>query len=55
LNVAARLASAAGAGEILATAETAEAAGLGRSLMRKPLELKGRHEATEVVTLRIGQ
>lgn len=55
VNVAARLASAARAGEILATVETAEAAGLDRSLERKPLELKGKHQATEVVMLHVGQ
>lgn len=54
VNVAARLAGAAGPGEILVTAAAAEAAGLDPSLERRSLELKGKHEATEVVSLRIG-
>jgi adenylate cyclase len=54
VNVAARLAGAAGPGEILVTAQAAEAAGLDPSLERRRLELKGKVEATEVVSLRIG-
>ena len=54
VNVAARLAGAAGSGEILVTTASAEAAGLDPSLERRSLELKGKQEATEVVSLRIG-
>jgi adenylate cyclase len=54
VNVAARLAGAAGPGEILVTTAAAEAAGLDPSLERRRLELKGKQEATEVVSLRIG-
>lgn len=54
VNVTARLASEAQAGEILVTAEAAAAAGLDPSLPRRTLELKGKLEATEVVTLRVG-
>ncbi|HET9497218.1 MAG TPA: adenylate/guanylate cyclase domain-containing protein [Candidatus Limnocylindria bacterium] len=54
VNVAARLAGAAGPGEILLTVTSAEAAGLDPSLERRSLELKGKQEATEVVSLRIG-
>ena len=54
VNVAARLASAAKQGEILVTSAAAEAAGLDPSLERRSLELKGRQEPTEVVSLRIG-
>ena len=54
VNTAARLASAAQAGEIIVTAVTAEAAGLDRNLPQKQLELKGKHEAVEVVTLTSG-
>jgi adenylate cyclase len=54
VNVAARLAGAAAPGEILVTTQTAEAAGLDPSLERRRLELKGKTEATEVVSLRIG-
>jgi adenylate cyclase len=55
VNVAARLASAAGAGEILVTAGTAGAAGLDSKLARSPLELKGKQEATDVVRLTVGR
>ena len=54
VNITARLASVAKAGEVLVTAEAAEAAGLDPALPRAPLELKGKHELTDVVTLRIG-
>jgi adenylate cyclase len=54
VNVAARLAAAAGPGEILVAAPAAEAAGLDPGLERRALELKGKSEATEVVSLRIG-
>jgi adenylate cyclase len=54
VNTTARLASAAGAGEVLVTADTATAAGLDSTLERRPLELKGKQQVTEVVTLRVG-
>jgi adenylate cyclase len=53
VNTAARLASAATAGEILVTAEAASAAGLGPDLERRRLELKGKQLVTEVVALRV--
>ena len=52
MNVTARLASAAGAGEVLVTAAAALAAGLDPALERHTLRLKGRHEPVEVVGLR---
>ena len=55
VNVTARLASLAEAGEILITADAARAAGVDTmSLPHKSLELKGRQALTEVVSLRIG-
>jgi adenylate cyclase len=54
VNVAARLAAAASAGEILVSAESATAAGLDPSLERRSLELKGKEAPTEVVSLRVG-
>jgi adenylate cyclase len=51
VNVAARLASHAAAGEVLVTAEAAAAAGLDPKLERLPLELKGKSTPTEVVRL----
>jgi adenylate cyclase len=53
VNTTARLASAARAGEILVTAEAAAAAGLDASLERRPLELRGKKERTEVVALAV--
>lgn len=53
VNVTARLASAAGAGEILVTTEAASAAGLDPTLEPRSLELKGKAEATDVVMLRV--
>ena len=53
-NTTARLASLAGAGEILVTVEGARAAGLDPNLPRKSLELKGKQDVTEVVTLTVG-
>lgn len=49
VNTTARLASAAGAGEILVTATAAAAAGLPADLERRSLELKGKSGPTEVV------
>lgn len=53
MNVAARLAARAEAGEILVSVEAAEKAGLDASLPRQTLELKGREEPIEVVSLRV--
>lgn len=53
VNTTARLASAAGAGEILVTSEAAAAARLDPDLERRTLELKGKEEATEVVSLTV--
>jgi adenylate cyclase len=53
VNIAARLGSAAGAGEILVTAAAAGAAGLDPDLARRPLELKGKQEGVDVVTLTV--
>lgn len=52
VNSAARLASAAGAGEILVTRAAADAAGLVGELEQRRLELRGRTEPIEVVVLR---
>jgi adenylate cyclase len=55
VNTTARLASAAGAGEILVSSDTATAAGLEPGLARRPLELKGKEQATDAITLTVGQ
>jgi adenylate cyclase len=56
VNVASRLASLAEAGEILITADAALASGIDTvTLPHKSLELKGRQQLTEVVSLRIGE
>ena len=54
VNTAARLASAATAGEILVTTAAAAAAGLSAALEAEPLELKGKQDPTPVIRLRIG-
>lgn len=54
VNVAARLASHAGLGEILVSADAADAADLDPGLERRALDLKGKQESTEVVSLRVG-
>ncbi|MGH2418000.1 MAG: hypothetical protein ACRDFY_06675 [Candidatus Limnocylindria bacterium] len=51
MNITARLAAAAAAGEILVTTGAAEAAGLDPSLERRTLALKGKQDATEVVSI----
>jgi adenylate cyclase len=52
VNVAARLASAAGAGELLVTAAAAASAHLADAgLEHRSIALKGKSEATEVVVL----
>lgn len=55
VNVAARLAGAAGPGEVLVSADAAQAAGLDPTLERRSLALKGKSVDTEVVTLRVGR
>jgi adenylate cyclase len=55
VNTAARLASAAGEGEILVTRAAADAAGLVGDSERRRLELRGRTEPVEVVVLRPGR
>jgi adenylate cyclase len=54
VNVAARLASLAEAGEALVSADAAAASDLDPTLERRTLELKGKELATEVVSVRIG-
>ena len=54
VNVTARLASRAEAGKVLVSVEAAEKAGLDSSLARQSLELKGREERIDVVSLRVG-
>jgi adenylate cyclase len=51
MNVTARLAAEAKAGEILVSVEAAQKAGLDAGLPRRSLELKGKAEPVEVVTL----
>jgi adenylate cyclase len=53
VNTTARLASLAQAGEILVSADAASAAGLDPGLERRRLELKGKQDATDVVSLRV--
>jgi adenylate cyclase len=53
VNTTARLASAAKAGEVLVTIESARAAGLDPDLERRRLDLKGKTVATEVVILTV--
>jgi adenylate cyclase len=54
VNTAARLGGVAEAGEMLVTVETATAADLEPTLERRSLELKGKGNPTEVVSLRVG-
>lgn len=53
VNTTARLASEAGTGELLVSVDAATAAGLDPGLEQRPLELKGKALATDVVTLRV--
>ena len=53
VNTAARLASAAGPGEILVSAAAAAAADVDPGIPRRTLDLKGKEFATEVVSLRV--
>jgi adenylate cyclase len=56
VNVTARLSALAEAGEILITVDAALAAGIdSTALPHRSLELRGRQQRTEVVSLRIGQ
>ncbi len=54
VNVAARLAQLAVPGEVLITSAAAAAAGLDPALPTRQLELKGKHELTEVVSIQVG-
>lgn len=54
VNIAARLAAAAGPGEVIVSADAAAAAGLDPDLPHHSLELKGKAAATDVVTLGTG-
>ena len=55
MNTTARLASAARAGEILVTTAAAAAAGLDPGLERRSLDLRGKQQPTEVVSIRVGR
>ena len=55
VNIAARLAAAAQGGEVLVTTDAASAAGLDPQLQRRQLELKGKQELTEVVSLTVAR
>jgi adenylate cyclase len=54
VNITARLAAAAQAGEVLVTGEAAAAAGLDPGMERRELDLKGKQEPIGVVSLRVG-
>jgi adenylate cyclase len=54
MNTTARLASTAVAGEVLVTTAAAAAAGLDPRLERRSLDLKGKQQATDVVSIRVG-
>jgi adenylate cyclase len=53
VNVAARIAAAAQPGELLVSADAAEAANLGQAVERRTLDLKGKELPTEVVSIRV--
>jgi adenylate cyclase len=53
VNIAARLASLAEAGEVLVSADAADASGLDPRLERRTFELRGKELATEVVSVRV--
>jgi class 3 adenylate cyclase len=53
VDIAARLASAAEAGEVLVSADAAAASDLGPTLERRTLDLKGKELQTEVVSVRV--
>ena len=54
VNTTARLAALAGPGEILVSAVTAETAGLPEGLERRSLQLKGKQEPVDVVSIQVG-
>ena len=54
VNVAARLAAQAQAGEVLVTASAAAASELDPGLVRRTLELRGKDAALEVISIRVG-
>jgi adenylate cyclase len=54
VNTASRLAGSAAAGEILVSDSAARAAGLDAGLERRQIEVRGRQEPIQVVTLRVG-
>jgi adenylate cyclase len=54
VNVASRLASVAVAGEILVSTAAAQAAGIEGDLPHRQLDLKGKHEQTEVISITVG-
>jgi class 3 adenylate cyclase len=54
VNTTARLASVARAGEVLVTTEAAQAADLGSRLPRRNVELRGKQQATQVVSVMVG-
>ena len=54
VNVAARLAQVAAPGEVLVAGAAALAAGMDPTLPRRQLELKGKHETTDVVSVLVG-
>jgi adenylate cyclase len=53
MNVTARLAAMAAAGEVLVTVDAAKAAGLDPGTERRSVELRGKQAATEVISLRV--
>jgi adenylate cyclase len=53
VNVAARLAALASAGEILVTTDAAMAAGIDPTIPRRMLDLRGKLQQTEVISLRV--
>jgi adenylate cyclase len=54
VNTTARLASAAGAGEILVTVEAASSIGLDANLERRSLQVKGKEQPIDVVVVSVG-
>jgi adenylate cyclase len=55
MNIAARLATLATPGEILITSDTATAAGIDPTTPRRMLELRGKQQQTEVISITIGR
>jgi adenylate cyclase len=53
VNIAARLAAQAGAGEVIVSTDAAAGAGVDGASPRRLLELKGKQEPFEVVTLKV--